>query len=123
VELRAEERLARLRVGHVSRETLEPLELALAPLARRLGDRLVDVVGEELERRALVPLLAHEEERRARGEERHRRGDAERVLGQPVAERAVADLVVVLRADDEAPRVVAGAAEVVGERATEPKPL
>ena len=65
-----------------------------------LGDRRVDVVGEELERVRLPVLLAHEEERRLRGEEDDRRGDAERVGRETVAEGAVADLVVVLRADD-----------------------
>ena len=36
-----------------------------------------------------------------RGEQHDRRGDAVRPGGKPVAERTVADLVVVLRADDE----------------------
>ena len=74
-ELRAEERLDRLRIRDVlSGEGGERLELPLAPFARRLGDRRVDVVGEELERMRLERLFAHEEQRRARREERHGRG-------------------------------------------------
>jgi hypothetical protein len=64
----------------------------------------------------LAVLLAHEEERRARGEERARGGDAQELAREAVAERSVADLVVVLRADDEAARVVAAAAEVLRDR-------
>ena len=76
-------------------------ELAPAPLARGDGDLLVDVVGEELERRALAVLLAHEQHRRERRQQRAERGERPGLGGQPVAEGAVADLVVVLGEDDE----------------------
>ena len=85
----------------VGREGREAGELAPPALARRVRDDRVDVVGEELERPPLAVLLAHEEERDLRREQRQRRADAELVRGGPVAEGAVADLVVVLRADDE----------------------
>src|SRR5437667_10322079 len=49
LELRAQERLLVLRVGHLALEAGEVRELLLAPLARRGGDERVDVVGEELE--------------------------------------------------------------------------
>src|SRR5207248_931482 len=52
-------------------------------------------------RRTLAVLLAHEEERHVRAEEHTRRGDAQELGRQPVAEGAVSDLVVVLRTDDE----------------------
>src|SRR5207302_9952473 len=98
VELRAQERLDRLRVRDVvACKGGEALELLPAALARCAGDLGVDVVGEELERMLLAVLLAHEEERRVRREERHRGGDAQRCRRQAIAERAVSDLVVVLR--------------------------
>ena len=91
VELRALERLARLRVGHLlARERREPLELAAAALPRRLGDRGVVVVGEKLERRLLAVLLAQEEQRQLRREEDAGRRDAPRRRRQAVAEGAVA---------------------------------
>src|SRR5581483_3274959 len=93
VELRAEERGQRLRVRHLlAREGGELLELAPSARARRLGDRGVDVVGEELERAPLEVLLAHEQERCAGREERDGGGEAERIRRQAVAERAVTDL-------------------------------
>src|SRR5207253_6113566 len=101
---RGEERLLRLRGGDLAAEAREVLELALAPLARRVRDERVDVVGEELERPALAVLLAHEEERRLRCEEQAGGAERELVGGRAVADRAVPDLVVVLRAVDEALR-------------------
>ena len=59
------------------------------------------MIGEELERRALVVLLAHEEQRCREGEQHDRQGYAVRLRRQPVTERTVADLVVVLRRDDQ----------------------
>ena len=79
------------------RRTRERGELAPAPLAGRRGDLLVDVVGEELERRPLAVLLAHEQHRRERCQQRAERGQRARLGRQPVAVGAVADLVVVLR--------------------------
>ena len=60
------------------------------------------MVGEELERRGLAVLLAHEQQRREGREQRAQRGQRARLDGQAVAEGAVADLVVVLVEDDEA---------------------
>src|SRR5919205_1416758 len=60
VELRALERGGILGIRHVlPGEGGETRELAPAPLARRLRDRRVDMVGEELERPPLAVLLAH----------------------------------------------------------------
>jgi hypothetical protein len=109
-----------LRVGHLLlAELLEGGELAPAALAGGGGDLLVDVVGEELERRVLAVLLALEEHRRERGEQRAERAERARLGRQAVAERAVADLVVVLVEDDEAVRrhvVGAGAEAAAAER-------
>jgi len=58
------ERSAILWVGDLlAGERDKPLELAPSPLARRLRDRRIPVVGEEADRAALAVLLAHEEER------------------------------------------------------------
>jgi hypothetical protein len=82
------------------------------------------VVGEEEERRRRRPLLPHEEERRLRRAQEQHRGGAVRggidLVVQALAEGAVADLVVVLQEEDEAPRLEARgvrparAAEVLG---------
>src|SRR5690349_12155327 len=112
MELRPLEGGRVLRVWHLAGEALEARELLLAPLTRRLGDRGIVVVGEELERRRLAVLLAHEEERDLRREEEARGGDAARLGRQPVALCAVADLVVVLRVDDETPVVLVCARKV-----------
>ena len=75
-ELRALERLRILRVGDLlAGELGERGELAAAPLARRVRDLLVDVVGEELERRPLAVLLAHEQHRREGCQQRAERGE------------------------------------------------
>jgi hypothetical protein len=53
-----------LRIGHLlPRELGEGGELPAAALPGRGGDVLVDVVGEELERRPLAVLVAHEDHR------------------------------------------------------------
>ena len=66
------------------------------------------VVGEEEERRRGRPFLAHEQQRSLRRQEQERRGRAVgrrvNLVVQPLAERPVADPVVVLDAEDEAPR-------------------
>ena len=80
------------------------LELLLATLSSGLGDHRVDVIGEELEGPLLAVLLAHEQQRNLRREEQRRRTDAELLRSRTVAEGAVADLIVILRANDEAVR-------------------
>ena len=83
----------------------EAAELAAPTLGDQPSQRLI-MVREEEERRRRRPFLPHEEQRRlGRGEQqRQRRAVRRRVdrVVQPVAERPVADLVVVLQADDEA---------------------
>ena len=63
------------------------------------------VVGEKQERRGLARLLAHEDQRNLRAEQlqRGRRFERARVreCGQPLAERAIADLIVILQEHDE----------------------
>ena len=86
--------------------TASPEKAAKAANSRRrpprgVRDRRVDVVGEEQERPLLTVLLALEEQRRLRREQRDGGAETELLGPGPVAERAVADLVVVLRADDE----------------------
>src|SRR5690242_11660960 len=84
---------------------LDLAELALAPCAHGLDERGITVVGEVEEGCRLAVLLAHEEHRQVRREEYQRRGktlllrrDQHR---EPLRLGTVADLVVVLRADDE----------------------
>src|SRR5919109_1182315 len=83
-------------------EAVELRELSPAASPGGLGDRGVFVVREELERLLFAVFLAHEEKRRERREEDARRRDAELRGVEPVAQGPVSDLVVVLRADDEA---------------------
>ena len=59
------------------------------------------MVGEELERAPLAVLLAHEEQRCLRREQEGGGADPQLVGAGPVPERAIPDLVVVLRAEDE----------------------
>ncbi len=97
------DRLAACRVG----ERGEMLKLAAASLAHQLRQLRI-VVGEEQEGRLRAPLLAHEQHRDERAEQQQRGGRPQRLgVGQgrePVAERAIADLVVVLQADHEGRR-------------------
>ncbi len=114
-ELRALERRHVLRIGDLTAELGERLELPAPAVARGLGDLVVDVVGEELERRLLAVLLAHEQHRDERREQRAEGRQRPRRRRHPVAVGAVADLVVVLREDDE----LLGR-DVVGRRAEAP---
>ncbi len=101
-QLRALERRAVLRVGNLLvGERRERRELRSPSLARGLRDVLVDVVREELKRRVLAVLLAHEQHRDVRREQRAERGQRARFGGQPIAEGAIPDLVVVLVEDHE----------------------
>ena len=92
-----------LRVGHLAGEAGEVLELALAA-GRDERAELVVVVGEERERGRRRPLLAHEQERRFGRHQEERRRGPERgrrdLVVQARPRRPVADLVVVLDADD-----------------------
>ena len=101
-----------LRVRHVRRTPPVPLELRPPALADGRPQHRVGERGEVRPRRRLAPLLAHEEHRRVRQrqQERGRRGGPVRAdqRGDPVAGRAVADLVVRLHGHDEPPRVGAG---------------
>ena len=71
------------------------------------------MVREELERCDLAVLLAHEQERHERRQQRAERSERSRLARQPVPQRAVPDLVVILGVDDEATwrDVVGGCAE------------
>ena len=101
-QLRALERLRVLRVGNLVRgERRERRELRAPALAGGVGDQRVDVVGEELERRVLAVLLAHEQQRHERREQGAEGGQRTSRRRQPVAHGAVADLVVVLVEHDE----------------------
>ena len=106
------ERGARVRIGDQSarcgrREALETRELPAPALAHCRGEFVAEI-AEERERARSAPFLAHEEHRylgqqQAAGVDRaHRLGCGQRV--QALAERAVADLVVVLREGDERDR-------------------
>src|SRR5947209_11041138 len=98
--------LLRLRVGDLAAEVVEGLELLAPPLAHRLDERFVAVGDEVEERFGRPPFLALEVQGQRRGKRGERRRDAgasrRGQLHQAVAPRAVADLVVVLREDDEA---------------------
>ena len=100
-ELRALEAVRELRVGHLTLEACEVLKLASSPLSRRIGDHRVDVVREEAKRCGLAVLLALKEQRRIRTEKDNRSGDAALAVREPVTERAVADLVMVLGGRDD----------------------
>ena len=118
-QLGAHEGLWVLGVGDLLTERGEGGELAPAALAGRVGDLLVDVVGEELKGRALAVLLAHEQhggegrQQRAEGHQRPRR------VRRAVAEGAVAGLVVVGGEDHELLRraVLGGRAEAAAAEA------
>ena len=103
VELRALERLARLRVGHVlGREAGEARELAPAPVAgrrRRSNGSMWSVKNwNGCDSPYSSPMKSSGVRREEDDRLRARAGASGR---QPVADGAVADLVVVLRADDE----------------------
>ena len=117
IELRGLECGERIRVGNPLAvlgiaEGPPPAEL-VAPALAHLARQLAMKVGEEAEGMRLAPLLAHEEQRDrgaeqqngGQGRDRRRRGEAL----EPLAERAVADLVVVLQAIDEGRRRQPGA--------------
>src|SRR5712691_8417749 len=116
VDLAAQERLLVLRVGDLAGPG-EGRELLAPTLAHGLHQRRVAVADEVLERLGRGPLLALEEQGERGRERGQRRGDAQAAgrseRGQPLAARAVADLVVVLRRDHEAPAGQVGAGRAV----------
>src|SRR5438552_12281026 len=107
VERGSLERALGERIGQLALEALEAGELLAPALAHRLAQLAVEIAEEE-KRLAAAPLLAHEDQRRRRRQELDGRqrlyfplvGKAQ----QPLAQRAVADLVVVLQEVDEARR-------------------
>src|SRR5207237_10513861 len=105
IDAAAQERLLELRIRHLFLEAAERLELLAPALAHRLPQRGIAVADEVLERLGRGPFLALEEERQRRRERRQRRRCAQPTRrgqrGEPLAPGPVADLVVVLRADDE----------------------
>ena len=114
VELRPLERLRVLRIRHDLRVPAVAGELGDPTFRSGATELRLGVRGEELPRRRRAPLLAHEEHRRRRTQHGEHGGDREPLwregCGQPITDRAVADLVVVLREGDETPRL-----GVVGE--------
>src|SRR5438874_9698971 len=104
-ETRADERRGLAGIGHRPLPR-EAGELLGAALARGLGHLAVEKRGEELEGRRLPILLTHEQQRDRRRHEQEPGGELhgfERYDGrQTIALGAVADLIVVLHADDEA---------------------
>ena len=101
--------------GLAGLETLEARELATPPFAHGLRELAV-MVGEVEEGRAAGALLAHEDQRDLRAQQLQGDGRLQRlgigVVHQTVAERAVADLVVVLQEEHEG-----GGREVIARRA------
>ena len=80
-------------------------ELLAAALDHRRPQRRVLEVGEEAKRRRRAPLLALEQQWRARTEQDHARRQLRRAgadeVDEALATGAIADLIVVLRGDDE----------------------
>ena len=95
-----------VRVGHLTLPAKEA-NSARRPSRTAAIERRVAVAGEILEGLRLAVLLAHEEERHEGREEHRRRRQFLPLIRDDVAEavarRAVADLIVILGADDEPP--------------------
>ena len=106
VQLRPEEGLLVLRVGHLGGAPAVRAELQPAAFGDRRGQRGVDVVGEVLPRGGRGPLLAHEQHGRERRGQHQARAHLDQAGGQPagdpVAGGPVADLVVILQVAEEA---------------------
>ena len=98
---------ARLGIG----ERGEAREFLAPAIAHGHGLLVAVEIAEEEERLVAAPFLAHEEQRRRRREEQDGREHPQLALvgerGEPLAVRAVADLVVVLHEVDESRRRVA----------------
>src|ERR1700761_1284002 len=107
IEFRALEGCGVLRVGDFVRTPSEGLEFLLAAFGDEAAELHVFVIGEVLERGGRGPLLALEEHgHEGRGKD-ERSGDlcaaGAGELREPLALRAVADLVVILRVAEETP--------------------
>src|ERR1019366_9726593 len=83
-------------VGDLLAEGGKGRELAPTAFAGGLRDVGVDVVGEELKRRVLAVFLAHEEHRHKRRQQRAEGRERPGRRGHSVAERPIADLVMIL---------------------------
>ena len=98
--LRIRDRVAQVRVG----EGAKAGELRAATFGDEPAQLRVEV-GEEEERRRSRELLPHEEHRRLRREEQERGGGrvppGVDLVIEPLAKGAIADLIVVLGAEDE----------------------
>src|SRR4051812_545946 len=109
---RSLECLAGIRIGDTLaspgvRKRREARKLAPPPFAHGVGEFAV-MIGEELEWRLRRHLLAHEDERNLRTEQLQRDSGFERFrldgICQPIAESAIADLIVVLQEQYESTR-------------------
>ena len=105
VERGAEHGLLRQWIGHVLAALLVRLgKLFSPPVADRVG-KLALKIAEERKRPPRAPFVAHEHQRRRRREQRDGKRRLQRRRRrehrQPLAQRAVADLVVVLQEIDE----------------------
>ena len=102
LEARAREGCGMLRVGNVG--PTEFGELAESSVGDSFLDDRVAEAGEELKGRGLIVLLAHEQKRRVRREQQERGCEFARAGrdegGEALAKGAVADLIVILDADD-----------------------
>src|SRR5262249_37982326 len=80
------------------------LELGATAPAHRFRQSAMEV-AEKPERRGRSPFLAHEQERRHRGEQGDRQRSLERravrLRREPIAKRTVADLIMILQKVDE----------------------
>src|SRR5512133_67400 len=104
-ELGASKGLQSLGIRHVSaRKARKPGELPPAAL-RHQAPKLGEVIGKVLEWAGGGPLLPHEQQRGRRVKQQDGRSDTVSIepdlVVQPVAEGAIADLVMVLDAMDE----------------------
>ena len=99
LRLRVRQAFRRGRMG----ELRKALEFTLPPLDDQ-ASKIRSEIGEELKRRACRPFLSHEQQWGHRGRQQHRDrgtpGGGVRRMVQPIAKGAVANLIMVLHADD-----------------------
>src|SRR5215831_20353755 len=84
---------------------LESAEFRLSSAAYRLNQICIRVAGEILERGFFPVFLSHKEQRQERGKNHHPCGELQLFIrnqgAETIPKHAIADLVVVLRANDE----------------------